>query len=435
MKNCAFCDKPLNGTKTREHIIPNWYSEKDNVSFNERSNKKIGNDDIVIRDVCKNCNNVILSALDGYGKRMFEKYFQHPIFANQKTTFQYSFQKLSKWLLKISYNSARANKSDENILAHFRGYLISEENIPDELLFYVSTVAPSVKINEFETAPATKSDKDLIFSEIFRVSVTSFKDLSGLYWSFRVITIHSYRFFMAIPDVELVSNLKKESSKIESVLLSHDRGWKRLSKGGVVKLKKPNTDFVTEFLPHIHNNPVAVSKYLGEDGALTEPQMEFWDFLHQTKDEIIHVPISREDIEKRDFEFIKSVLNDLLGTRENVLKFLGRCEFSIFGYDDDSRELFEIKEVCEYLKVLDLEYPYWLVLQSPHGSWLRALYFCLGGAKLEGAGKIGISHSENTSLIKRWYNGLNKVTSSFAIPIAKNKQQSELVKNLLMPPS
>lgn len=38
---------------------------------------------------------------------------------------------------------------------------------------------------------------------------------------------------------------------------------------------------------------------------------------------------------------------------------------TISGYDDDSRELFEIPEVCRYLRGLDHEWPFWFFFLIP----------------------------------------------------------------------
>jgi hypothetical protein len=60
-----------------------------------------------IKDVCAHCNKVILSKLDDYICRLFDTDFINICKFNDKVFFEYDYHLLKRWLLKISYNSAR----------------------------------------------------------------------------------------------------------------------------------------------------------------------------------------------------------------------------------------------------------------------------------------------------------------------------------------
>ncbi|MFS0688763.1 hypothetical protein AB1K89_05925 [Sporosarcina sp. 179-K 8C2 HS] len=111
---CSYCQK--DGRMTGEHIIPqallDMFPECD---FNIRYDKEIKyfkSENIVINDVCDNCNNVILSELDSYGSGMVRDYFVNTYEAEDKLVLPYNYSLLSRWLLKIMFNIARTKKSE-----------------------------------------------------------------------------------------------------------------------------------------------------------------------------------------------------------------------------------------------------------------------------------------------------------------------------------
>lgn len=84
----------------------------------------------------------------------------------------------------------------------------------------------------------------------------------------------------------------------------------------------------------------------------------------------LHVVLDRNAIEAGDVaEPLKSLLA-LTTSRERVLHFRGRVCLSIDGYSQDSRELYEIREVREYVATLDESFPYWFWFLDPGTSSL-----------------------------------------------------------------
>lgn len=112
---CSYCqeDKRVTG----EHIIPrsilDLFPECDfNIKYAEDT-KYFKSDNIVINDVCENCNNVILSELDAYGSRMVQDYFVKTYEADDELVIPYNYSLLSRWFLKIMFNIARTRKEIE----------------------------------------------------------------------------------------------------------------------------------------------------------------------------------------------------------------------------------------------------------------------------------------------------------------------------------
>jgi hypothetical protein len=106
---CAYCGGP--GPLTKEHILPKFlYRDFPNqkLGYNARADKFM-KFEAVIRDVCEQCNGGILSELDAYASRLFfDIHYErtYPRAITLRLAFDYHL--LCRWLLKVSYNSARA---------------------------------------------------------------------------------------------------------------------------------------------------------------------------------------------------------------------------------------------------------------------------------------------------------------------------------------
>jgi hypothetical protein len=128
MSICAYCklDKP----STKEHIIPAFL-----YRFQKQmENKILGWNDIaakmlsfeaMIRDVCASCNGGVLSMLDASGKEMLEK-SEVLVHNNTKSNIgiYYDYDLLTRWLLKLSFNSSRVNRKFAHIFEHHIQYML-----------------------------------------------------------------------------------------------------------------------------------------------------------------------------------------------------------------------------------------------------------------------------------------------------------------------
>lgn len=69
-----------------------------------------------------------------------------------------------------------------------------------------------------------------------------------------------------------------------------------------------------------------------------------------------HFVISKEEIDRFEFNNILSALHKI---HLEPRRYFNKIIISIYGYEKDSRELYEIKEVRQYLDFLDKSFPYW----------------------------------------------------------------------------
>lgn len=114
MRQCAYCGKVLvKNIKSKEHIIQNGLIElfpDQNITFtSDRAYKD--NNGQSISDVCKICNNGVLSRLDDYGIKLIKDNFMQKFRPDDKLNISFDFNKMCRWLLKIAFNHERVEKN------------------------------------------------------------------------------------------------------------------------------------------------------------------------------------------------------------------------------------------------------------------------------------------------------------------------------------
>ena len=140
---CAFCDQP--SPLTREHIWPRCVIER-TPSYNARylgKTEKFFEGELTVRDVCAACNNGVLSSLDDYICNLYDTQFSRVAARRQPRTVLFDYGLLLRWLLKASYNSARANQSDIAVLKRYASYILAGTPDPDGLQVRLELIAPS----------------------------------------------------------------------------------------------------------------------------------------------------------------------------------------------------------------------------------------------------------------------------------------------------
>ena len=129
---CSYCGKDK--FLTREHIIPSFICEyqkensKKNTGWINKANKLVGAE-AKIKDVCENCNNVILCELDKHAKYVLENagaFSQNNLCS--KATLNYSYDKFLRWIFKVLYNPARASNHNEHSFHCYKDLMLGTDN-------------------------------------------------------------------------------------------------------------------------------------------------------------------------------------------------------------------------------------------------------------------------------------------------------------------
>ncbi len=142
---CAFCD--LERPTSREHIWPDGFLRRGDfgLKFSARAGRTFEGD-LVIKDVCRVCNNDPLSDLDQYACHLFDSNFSHFPEHGETVPFAFDYGQLTRWLLKVAYNSARSQgHEDVQLLRPYRSTIIAKgECCPVQANFSVALVGPAM---------------------------------------------------------------------------------------------------------------------------------------------------------------------------------------------------------------------------------------------------------------------------------------------------
>jgi len=418
---CSYCKQER--TLTREHIIPSWYYKHDSSTegsgFMERAKGKIVNTELKIKDVCSVCNSGKLSELDSYGKNLFLSDLLNYVYKDTKHLLKYDYNLLARWLLKVAYNSARAHGSDLEVLSQYADIILGNEPLPNDLIICLRTIAPTTE-GEYTVLPASTSSSVIDNPEWFRVGVFRVENFDSMYWAFRHVTINSYSFLIHIPSI--VSNeATAESGSLHDAINNETYSGTVLKQSGEQLVPEPALDSITYSLLHFGQFPLTYE--LIQNGTLKAAIDGNFD--------LVGYWIDRKDIEAKNIGNALEFLTELLCAREIVMSMKDKVEFSVHGYDDDPRELYEIPEVLEFLRQLDEVWPYWMLFQHPNHSWLQILCICLSNGKKNNQGFLEFDSDLLSKNMNRWFLALNELSHKFAISLEINKAVSEKAMRIL----
>lgn len=118
-------------------------------------------------------------------------------------------------------------------------------------------------------------------------------------------------------------------------------------------------------------------------GIKEVPTKERFKELKASKTKILGLPIARQVVESGDVEDTVKFFENIKVTKDY---YRGSVLFSISGYDDDPRELYEIKEVVDWIRKLVDRVPY-IFYYVEHSSW--AFMQCCVAEKVTSITKYG----------------------------------------------
>lgn len=126
--------------------------------------------------------------------------------------------------------------------------------------------------------------------------------------------------------------------------------------------------------------------------------------------EPVIVIVSRDQVETRDTASVIGALKSCVASTERALSFFEKLDIAFHGYDHDTRELFEIPEVREYVSLLDDQFPYWLFFMRKNGLGLQAITYCLMPPYLNKVGRETVLPERlNELLSNRWFPAMNHI--------------------------
>lgn len=126
--------------------------------------------------------------------------------------------------------------------------------------------------------------------------------------------------------------------------------------------------------------------------------------------EPVIVTISRDEVNARNVSAPLSVLGRFMETPEIIREMCERVDVAFHGYDEDSRELFEIPEVRDFVYALDEKFPFWLFFLSKKYMGLQAISLCFLPPYLTPQAKQEEYPKRIDQLLQnRWFPAMNQV--------------------------
>lgn len=150
--------------------------------------------------------------------------------------------------------------------------------------------------------------------------------------------------------------------------------------------------------------------------------------------------IDREEVKSLDVASIRNFYDRVLRTKELAAHCQGKIEISFHGYNDDSRELYEIQEMREYVPVLVNALPelFFFAYTGERSYTLQTIALCLSAVDVKSRNpnkdnkiRVEFSTKEIAELLDSHFPGLNQITEWLNMPIEENKRISfEVVRSL-----
>jgi len=103
--------------------------------------------------------------------------------------------------------------------------------------------------------------------------------------------------------------------------------------------------------------------------------------MDSSESPFMHIILRRSEVEACVIEPTLKALRVLTSDKETAMRFQNHVTLSFQGYDDDPRRLFQIEEVCAFVRKLNERWHSWFFFMTKdvHISPLAVIALCLSG--------------------------------------------------------
>lgn len=332
---CAYCGEDK--TPTREHIIPNGFikhMKKQGVfTYIDHAPVRTIKGEPMVKDVCADCNNGELSNLDRYALHLFLDANNDISINTSKYYFKYNKDLLTRWLLKVCFNSARGNKAEHAVKLYRDNidYIMHNGPKKNNIAVYASFMGYDLDGFPTEIIEHLKSEREFEF-DWFRITKMNNFGSQTFHTTSRAVFINSLAFLVVVSDDD--DEFEEVCDKI------HNSEYKfELLKNGKTWLKKEQNLMLQSYVA-----PKYLLDSFGKERNTPEAKIRV-------------LPLTREQIENFDFFYIEWIIDECMKNRDTLRDCMGSVIISTEGYDDELRELYQCKEYQEYFYHVLLEYP------------------------------------------------------------------------------
>lgn len=255
-KSCAYCGST--SSLTKEHVIPRFIYdrriEKWDTFFEPK--QRFFQGEPQIGDVCRICNSGRLSVLDAYVASIWDDYFEKIVMPGEVITFRYNFSLLASWLLKVSFNVARATKNDRDatVLERYVPYICGREQSHPQLSIYLELMTPYFLSPDEEKKTDPRLLQRLPRDAMGRVmleprEIRPARSLNMPDTAIRLLSLHSYYFYLLLakhdmPDTKWKQRRRTLREKVPSAeYLGED--------ADELKIRASAASFIASKMPHM----------------------------------------------------------------------------------------------------------------------------------------------------------------------------------------
>ncbi|WP_157801957.1 hypothetical protein [Flavobacterium sp. 1] len=147
--------------------------------------------EMVISDVCADCNNTKLSKLDTYFCSLYDTYFKEYHEEKKPFNFIYDYELLLRSLLKITYNSSRTVSREGNFLEKFKKFILDGAESSESIVVKLDIITPAL------------SEEGKFYPKSARCGTFDVGIITSNF-HLRVISVNSFYFYILISNDDLI---------------------------------------------------------------------------------------------------------------------------------------------------------------------------------------------------------------------------------------
>ena len=139
------------------------------------------------------------------------------------------------------------------------------------------------------------------------------------------------------------------------------------------------------------------------------------NLLKDSGPDVLSVVVDRKDVEELNFDRTLTVLRSLLQDRETVVNFRRRLDIAFFGYDNDSRELYEIDDVRNFIAQLDKKFPFWFYFLNLQSGTLVLILLSLCKYSINSDGLFAMDQADQERVFVEHGNAVSWLFEKYAL--------------------
>lgn len=415
---CVYCG--CDGKMTKEHVIPKGFIKHmdwdKQIVVLEKAPSRVINSELMVKDVCSNCNNGELSKLDAYALNLFLQCNNLISINTHKFYFKFQYDNLVRWLLKICFNSARANSSDYDASLYEKNadYILNKSNIKSHVCVYAVLLGYENIGSSFIKKCHHLQKKRVYEFDWFRIA--PFKNMKTMTHSsaLRVVIINSFVFVIVVTDSD------EEYDMVRHSISQCQYKFYELQRNGKVWLKKDPNFMMESFLSNM---------------LLKESFMQ----KREKADESLRIlTITREEIEEEDFSSISWLVDTFTTNRDVLRDAYQKVVIVVEGYDDEKREIYQIPEYQKYFSTVFSNYPQiiWLLWLSDNeeNPLIAMLWAAVNDKSIVDLNDTCVDIYPNkekvTKLLLGFYEGINILCHKYVIDTSINNELTGKINKL-----